>query len=590
MDTGIINDVAKEVVKEGPFKYPEGTFEYEVDLRMRSRLPIIWIISVETNRVNMAIANIAYNRNKSIHFWTPTTGVDYKDGIKTEWKMPIDETPYDPSDITKKKFIDAKPIVQAMPTEAFTEIKKMTDGGQEGIIFYTQHITNFVESNNPQFYTRMRDCYQSMLGIKNTLIVVTATRPKIPEGLAQEIFLIDFKLPDAKTRKEHVGEMFLAYEKMNEKLIEAKKPNLTICYKKKDIINVAESLGGLTMQEMGFCMRYIINKLGSIDSELADHVLLEKIKFIKKTGLLNFPRMDVCFEDVGGLEVLKKYLLRRKKAYTDKARKYGLPKPKGVLIIGIQGCGKSHIAKATAKEYGFPLVQFDIGSMKGGVVGETEGNLRQVMGRIESLSSSLVWIDELDKAFGGLGSEKDGNTMMNVFGTFINWLQEGCQDTKSFKMATANNYESLPAELVRKGRFDETFFVDLPHLNERKMIWEVHIAKPTLDDDGTPLDNGRDPANFDIDRLAKLSKNFSGAEIEQCWIEGKNIAYDNDREVETEDAVSALKDTVPMSKTQKEKIDALRKSIKGRARNASLPDEEMEERNTFPGIERIGEN
>jgi len=241
--------------------------------------------------------------------------------------------------------------------------------------------------------------------------------------------------------------------------------------------------------------------------------------------------------------------------------------PKGVLLLGVQGCGKSLIAKAIASEWNLPLLKFDLGKVFGGFVGESEANIRKALNIAEAVSPSILWIDEIEKGLSGVASSgmTDSGTTARVFGTMLTWMQE--KEKPVFVIATANNIEQLPPELLRKGRFDEIFFVDLPGFNSRKEIWEIHLTKR--------LGNRRyEDVNFDLDRLSKESIGYSGAEIEEAINEALYTAYNQDREVKLDDIIKSLKNTYPLSKVMAESINNLRRWAKIRARLASEEEEE----------------
>jgi SpoVK/Ycf46/Vps4 family AAA+-type ATPase len=272
--------------------------------------------------------------------------------------------------------------------------------------------------------------------------------------------------------------------------------------------------------------------------------------------------------DVGGLDELKLWLDRRGQAFSTGARRFGLDAPKGVLLLGIQGCGKSLTAKAIAATWQFPLLRFDMGKVFGGIVGQSEGNIRTALQVAQALAPCVLWIDEIEKGMAGMGSsgQTDGGTTARVVGTLLTWMQEKREPV--FVVATANRIDMLPPELLRKGRFDEIFFVDLPTREIRKEILGIHLRK-----------KDRNPDDFDLDALATASVGFSGAELEEAVREGLYEAFAHARGLTTEDIASALVKTFPLSQTMREEIDDLRKWAQVRARLASsvvpegLPDD-----------------
>jgi SpoVK/Ycf46/Vps4 family AAA+-type ATPase len=263
-------------------------------------------------------------------------------------------------------------------------------------------------------------------------------------------------------------------------------------------------------------------------------------------------------ENVGGVENLKQWLVKRSKAFTEKAADFGLPAPKGVLLLGVQGCGKSLCAKAVSSLWKLPLLRFDVGRMFGSLVGSSEENMRRAISTAESVSPAILWVDEIDKAFAGSvsGGASDGGTASRVFGTFLTWL--GDKTTPVFVIATANDISHLPPELLRKGRLDEIFFVDLPTEGERREIFRIHLEK-----------KGRVPDGFDLATLARHCEGFSGAEIEQAIVSGLFDAFSQGGELNTAILLNSLTETVPLSKTMSEELNRLRNWSQGRARPAS---------------------
>ena len=268
--------------------------------------------------------------------------------------------------------------------------------------------------------------------------------------------------------------------------------------------------------------------------------------------------MKEKIDDIGGLDNLKHWLVERRLGFTDKARTFGLPAPKGLLMMGVQGCGKSLSAKAVAALYGMPLLRLDMGVIFNSYVGESESQIRQALRLSQSVSPCVLWIDEIDKGLAGLkgSGSADSGTTQRVFGTLVTWMQENTKPV--FVVATANNISVLPPEVLRKGRFDEIFFIDLPNADARERIFAIHLNK---------ID--RDAAQFDIKLLSELAEGFSGAEIEAAVIAGLFHALHQDRELETGDIVTAIRETFPLSNTMREEIKHIREWAKGRARNAS---------------------
>jgi len=297
---------------------------------------------------------------------------------------------------------------------------------------------------------------------------------------------------------------------------------------------------------------------GTFRPEDIDLVLEEKRQTIRQTQILDFYPAKEQISEIGGLDNLKDWLLRRGNSFSEKARQYGLPYPRGLLLVGIQGTGKSLTAKAIAHHWHLPLLRLDVGRLFAGLIGESESRTRQMIQLSEALAPCILWIDEIDKAFAGVDGRGDSGTSSRVFGTFITWMAE--KTSPVFVVATANNIQSLPPELLRRGRFDEIFFVGLPTQDERKAIYEVHLSRL----------RAHNLQSYDLDRLAYETPNFSGAEIEQAIVEAMHIGFSQERDFTTEDILEAASQIVPLARTAQEQVDALQAwAASGKARLAS---------------------
>jgi SpoVK/Ycf46/Vps4 family AAA+-type ATPase len=268
--------------------------------------------------------------------------------------------------------------------------------------------------------------------------------------------------------------------------------------------------------------------------------------------------VDEKITNLGGLDNLKDWLRKRKTAFGIQASNYGLPTPRGLLLVGIQGTGKSLTAKAIANEWQLPLLKLDVGKLFGGIVGESESRLRQMINLAETISPCILWIDEIDKAFSSTESKGDSGTSNRVLATFVSWLSE--KKKPVFVIATANNIDLLPLEIIRKGRFDEIFFLDLPKKEEREEIFKIHIKefRPNSWE------------SFDYSKLAELSESFSGAEIRQSIIEGMYLAFYEKREFTTDDISMALTELIPLANLESNQMIKLQNwASSGRIRLAS---------------------
>ncbi|HYN87282.1 MAG TPA: AAA family ATPase, partial [Ardenticatenaceae bacterium] len=288
-----------------------------------------------------------------------------------------------------------------------------------------------------------------------------------------------------------------------------------------------------------------------------DVIIREKQHLIQKSRVLEFFAAPEAFEDVGGMDELKEWLRKRGQAFSPRARRFGLPEPRGLLLLGVSGSGKSLMAKAVANQWHLPLLRLDMGRVFGELVGASEQNIRQALRLAENTSPAILWLDELDKGLAGAASSgrSDAGTAARVFGTFLTWMQE--KSAPVFVVATANDVQSLPPETLRKGRFDEIFFVDLPTRPEREEIWAIHLRK-----------RRRSPSRFDLQRLAAETDGFSGAEIEQVVIASLYDAFDEGRDLEMHDLLRNIAQTVPLSQTMASQVETLRHWARKNARPA----------------------
>ncbi len=397
--------------------------------------------------------------------------------------------------------------------------------------------------SNPQVKRKLRSLSQKLKYTKKS-ILITTTSSEVPPELKDEIVTIDFPLP---LQEELTTVLDLLTQSSGVKV------NLTDLGKEK----IVQAAVGLTSAQAQRVFAKAIVKDGQLDERDIDLITQEKKQIIRENEALEYYAVTETPNDVGGLGMLKSWLHLRERAFTQEARNYGLPAPKGIALIGIPGTGKSLTAKMIGGLWHLPLMRLDVGALFGSLVGESEERTRKALKLAETIAPCIVWIDEMEKAFsqGGL----DGGTSMRVFGTILTWMQE--KTAPCFVVATANNIASLPPELLRKGRFDEIFFLDLPTLEERKEIFNVHLQK-----------RNRFPLDYDLDRLALEAEGYVGSEIEQAIIDAMYTGFnDNQREFNTADIIAALQRQVPLSISQKETITALRNWLReGRAQSASF--------------------
>jgi ATP-dependent 26S proteasome regulatory subunit len=391
---------------------------------------------------------------------------------------------------------------------------------------------------------------------RKTLVLLSQTL-ELPSELMEEATVIDFPLPNME-EIAHLISQLVAPEKLN-----------VTGLAKEQLVKACQGLSQTRIQQVlarGLAAKQQINETD------IDGVLVAKQQTIRQTGILEFFTTQVSLKSVGGLENLKQWVRMRQDGFTEEARRYGIPNPKGVLLVGIQGTGKSLSAKTIAHEWRLPLLRLDSGRLFGGIVGESESRVRQMIQLVEAIAPCVLWIDEIDKAFGNVTSSADGDsgTSRRVFGSLITWMQE--KTSPVFIVATANNVQILPAELLRKGRFDEIFFLNLPTELERQEIFKVHLQR---------LRPNR-LREFDLERLAKQAKDFSGAEIEQVVIDGMHRAFGRGstgqrQDFTTEDILSAMQETVPLAAIAHDQIAALKHWAKTAGARTASKDEHLTE-------------
>lgn len=392
------------------------------------------------------------------------------------------------------------------------------------------------------------------------LLVLATPLPGLPAELAKEVPSLDLPLPGAEELRvicrDVAEELRVQRDADDEPLIEAAR--------------------GLTVMEARLAFGQAGVALGRLGAGAVPFVIREKERAIRQSAVLEFHEPEARMSDVGGLEQLKAWLDRRGRAFGAGARDYGLDPPKGALLLGVQGCGKSLVAKAVAAAWQFPLLRLDLGRVFGGLVGQSEGNVRAALQVAQALSPCVLWIDEIEKGIAGTGSSDatDGGTTARVVGTLLTWMQE--KRAPVFVLATANRVEMLPPELLRKGRFDEIFFVDLPTRSVRRDILAIHLRRKR-----------RDPDAFDLDALAAGSAGFSGAELEEAVREGLFAAFAAGEELRTEHVAAAMRATYPLSRTMRGPIEDLRRWARVRARLASREEPEPLPEDAAAGVPRL---
>ena len=412
-------------------------------------------------------------------------------------------------------------------------------------IFILEDLSNYIEEDKIKYYIRK---IAEHAKFTNTHAIILSAVYKLPTKLEKYVTVLNIPLPDRTDMERTLA----VVERQTKK-------NLSVEMRNK---MVDAALGMTSMEaDLAFCLAAVKDSLG----ENAPYtVSAEKEQIIRKSGILDFFPKNESLKDVGGMDVLKDWLFKRQIAYQKRARDWGLQEPKGLLLLGVPGCGKSLTAKSIASFWNMPLLRLDVGKVFQGLVGSSEDNIRKAIATAEAVAPCVLWIDEIEKGLSGVQSSgaTDGGVTSRIFSTILTWMQE--KTAPVFVVATANNINQLPPELLRKGRFDEIFFVDLPSQKEKENIFSIHLQK-----------NRQNVSSFALDILAQKAEGFNGAEIEECVKEAMFTAYVESQEsniapkLQMIHILDAIKNTVPLSKTMEKQITDLRKFAVSRAKNAS---------------------
>lgn len=507
---------------------------------LKARFPFIYIPTWEEERAAQMICEVAHNPEivktvRKVFTWTQTNG--WTDQSGAQIKSTVDP-------------IAAIQFIQAANENAVFILKDF-------------HVY-FGVKNRPVEYTVVRKLRDVILTLKNGTmrknVIFISPELLIPDDMQKDISVFEFPLPTMDEIKEKLNEMLSANTAVENHLSEEDKEKLS------------KAALGLTLQETENAFALAIVGDGKMSIADIDIIFDEKNQVIRKTGILEFVKSDLRLEDIGGLENLKRWLQKRNNTWLDSARKYNVPSPKGVLITGVPGCGKSMTAKAMSAIWQLPLLNLDMGRIFNGVVGSSEENMRRAIRTAEAVAPSVLWVDEIEKGLGGHSGTGDSGTGSRVFGTFLTWMQD--KTAPVFVIATANNISALPPELLRKGRFDEIFFVDLPTRSERKDIFKVHLKKRLAHSEiaGEILTEDHIEPTL-LDMLADQTEGFVGAEIEQIVISALYEAFFQNRALEIRDLQEVIANMIPLSITQGEQIKRLRDWANVRAVAATAKDD-----------------
>ncbi len=499
-------------------------FQEELATLVSARYPILYILSSEESRVLQMAGQLAEARGKRLFEWSCTTGL----------------VPAGASIQSQKYRLSSSKDPLAALDHVIDQV--------EPAIYVLKDFHPFLGPQFPQVIRKLREIALHLKNSQKTIIIVAPVMV-IPVELEKEITILSLPLPTEEDLGRLLDEITLDLRGDAQVEIEAAPAGRH---------KLLQAALGLTLTEAENVFAKSIVRTRKLNGDDLSSVLEEKRQIIRKSGVLEYYSSPDTFETIGGLGVLKDWLRKRSAAFSDEARSFGLPAPRGILILGVQGCGKSLCARAVANQWQLPLLRFDMGRMFGSFLGSSEENTRKAISVCESIAPAVLWIDEIDKAFSGSQSSgtTDGGTTARVLGTFLTWLSE--KTAPVFVVATANNISLLPPELMRKGRLDDIFFVDLPKPAERLEIFRIHLSK-----------RRQALEAFDLPGLAELSHGFSGAEIEQAIISALYDAFDSRSQLGEGDIRAVLGQTVPLSRTMAEGIAQLRQWAANRARAAS---------------------
>jgi SpoVK/Ycf46/Vps4 family AAA+-type ATPase len=487
-------------------------FQEELDLYLRARYTLIVVVTIEEERAELAVAAVCERTGRACLSWDLADGFQALTGI-------------------------AAPLPPAR--DPLTVVEHIDKADNDAVFVLKDFHDCWA---NPQVKRKLRTVAQRLKFTRKSIVVVSPTRA-VPAELRNAAVTVELPLPDGDQLDEVLDTL-------------SRTPGLTVDLTPAGREKLGQAALGMTAEQARRTYAKAIVRDGALDDRHIDMVVREKKEIIRESRALEFYSVSESPEDVGGLDVLKRWLRLRERAFSQEARDYGLPAPKGIALIGIPGTGKSLTAKMIGGLWRLPLLRLDVGALFGSLVGEAEERTRIALKLAETVAPCVLWIDEMEKALAHGGA--DSGTSTRVFGTILTWMQE--KTVPCFVVGTANDVAALPLEVLRKGRFDEIFFLDLPTAAERAEILAVHLRK-----------RRRLPADFDIATLARRCAGYVGAEIEQAILDAMYVGFDEDREFTTGDILAALERQVPLSVSQKTRVTGLRKWLRdGRAQSASF--------------------
>jgi len=485
---------------------PNQDFKRNLQVLLRSRHAIIFIDSNEKERVKELLTDIAEKMKIAFMVWTRSKGLGpyYQKGENRQT-------------LTANQALRQVEIQQIRAIYNFQELAE--------------------EFESKLTVQKLYDAARQFLNHEGGIVISGDAPMQIPNILKPLSTVLELPKPTAMEYRRLVQRVYRDISKDN---------HVALNISGRQMNQLVTNLQGLTLVEAEKIVAKAIMEDGQLGPQDVERVLHSKQETLKQEGLLEYQDSLKSLDEVAGIDGLKKWLLKRRAIIKQpqKAKEFGLEFPKGILLLGIQGTGKSLCAKAVAGDWGLPLLKMDPSNLYDKYIGESEKNFKKATRLAEQMSPAILWIDEIEKAFAG-GGDIDGGVSRRILGTFLNWMQDKKADV--FVVATANDISKLPPELVRKGRFDEIFFVDLPNELARAQILEIHLKK-----------RRRNPDKYDLKKLAKLSKGFSGAELEQVVISALYTAFSDSKQLEQSHLETEITQTMPLSRTLSEKLAALR--------------------------------
>ncbi|MCL7971485.1 MAG: AAA family ATPase [marine benthic group bacterium] len=482
----------------------------DLEVLIRSRYPVVAVDTLEEERLSELLDRVAQRLDVPLYTWSRTRGL-VREGMS--------QATYDTADPMKM-------------------LAHLQAAGAPGVYLLADFHPYLEDS---VIVRKLREVLPGFVDDRRAL-VLSGHGVTLPPEIGTQGVPYRLNLPDLEQIRLELREVVRQA---------AREEGVQIEIGQAEAEEIARELQGLTRDEIRRTIRRAMVVDGRLSAGDVDLIRAARRESLGRKGVLEFvPITDP--EPVGGMDSLREWLSKRRDALGEAAREFGLEPPRGVLLMGVQGCGKSLMARNIAAEWDLPLVRLDPSALYDKFVGETEKNLRQSLDTADAMSPVVLWIDEIEKGFARDGGEADGGVSGRLLGTFLTWLQE--RDSRVFVVATANDVERLPPELLRKGRFDEVFFVDLPAAEERRVIFALHLAR-----------RSRDPDAFDLAALAERSEGFSGSEIEQAVVAGLYTAFARKTDLDQDILVEEVQAAVPLSVTLSERVQALRAWAQGRA-------------------------